>query len=67
MREIEIKPFTKFMRRDEIRKHFGKGVLDAILPEGKEDDLFGVLIDVKAIDRLDNPKIFMEYFLGSEK
>lgn len=66
MNEIKLrKPFALFMRRDEIRR---------ILPielelskEGNNTDLFGVILDIKALDKIDNPKIFMEYCIGKEE
>lgn len=67
MYKIIKKPFAKFMSGKEILNLFRKNIGEFIEEGDTEMDLYGIVIEIKAIDKIDNPKIFMEYCFGESK
>jgi len=67
MNKIIKEPFAKFMSGKEILNLFGKNIGKFIEEKDTEMDLYGLVIEIKAIDKIDNPKIFMEYCFGELK
>ena len=65
MNEIKGKPYALVLRREELRRILPYSM--KICEEGKPTDLFGIVLDLKAIDKIDNPKIFLEYTFGKPK
>ncbi len=65
MNKIKTKPYALLLRRDELRRILPYSM--KLSEEGKPTDLFGVVLDMKAMDKIDNPKIFMEYTFGETK
>lgn len=54
-----------FIKRDDLKRFVSKDVLDSL--DGNDLDCYGVILQIKAIDRIDTPELFMEYGFGKNK
>lgn len=66
MEKIKITPYARFLRRDELVKLLPKElVVDKVSTvKGDMNDLFGVVIDIKFLDKIDSKEKFLEYTFG---
>ena len=64
MKEIKTTPFALLRRKDEIRPYLNSDVWEKIKDKGKDNDLFGLVLEIKAIEKIDTPELFMEYMFG---
>ena len=70
MNKINITPYAMFLRRDELVKLLPRELVVSKLStvDGDGNDLFGVVIDIKALDKIgNNKKLFLEYTFGKSK
>ncbi len=65
MEKIKIEPYAMFLRKEELKRILPKKLSERLL--GDNHDLFGVVIDIKAFDKIDNAELFMEYAFGNKK
>ena len=67
MKKIKITPYAKFLRRDELVKLLPRELVvnKVSTVKGDMNDLFGVVIDIKFLDKIGNDKeLFLEYTFG---
>ena len=62
MNKIKRKPYVKVMQKSDLQRFLPKEMYERL--EGDITELFGVVIDIKAIDKITTPEIFLEYMFG---
>ena len=65
MKKINMTPYARFLRKDELKNVLPREQFEKL--GGEDNDLYGVVIDIKGLDKIDNPEIFMEYTFGKSK
>jgi len=68
MKDIKIKPYAIFLKKKELVLFLPKELRESIKKKDDED-LFGIVIDIKAFDPISNRdyKLFMEYAFGRKR
>ena len=68
MEKFDFKPYAKIISREQLKFILPSYYLrDLKLKEGDPTDLFGVVVDIKFLDKLDSGKLYMEYLFGNSK
>ena len=67
MKEMKLKPFAKIVTREQLKNIIPSYFKLPEFSDGENDDMFGVVLEVKFMDRVDNDnKLFMEYLFGNK-
>ena len=67
MKEMKIEQFAKIVTREQLKNIIPSYFKLPEFSEGENDDMFGIVLDVKFMDRIDNNhKLFIEYLFGNK-